>query len=61
MSVEIELLLKATGLALAAIYNLILAFEAWPRYWRFSLSAITAWILAWFAYQQLMVLLSRGA
>lgn len=58
MSAEIGLFLKGSGLVLAALYNVILAFEAWPTYWRVCLSAITAWILGALAYQQITTLLA---
>jgi hypothetical protein len=45
--------LQAVALALGAIYNGMLAFEAYPTIWKVALSTLTALFLAVMAWHKL--------
>jgi hypothetical protein len=45
--------LQAIALGVFAIYNALLAYEAWPKIWKVALSGLTSLILAVMAWHRL--------
>jgi len=44
--------LQAIAMALAALWNAIQAYEAWPKAWKVALSALSAIFLAFMAWNR---------